>query len=121
MGLDVDLVKFNKAFYDANKNREGKVDYNVGHKEYELLAEWRKHYDVRDFLSRRCGTEHESCTFGELSRLDLKKVLRQAMRQKEDDIYLVCQKEMKALIPVLRKVLHQTNFKTETVALSWIG
>ncbi|MNM20160.1 hypothetical protein D3C81_304930 [compost metagenome] len=122
MGLDVDLVKFDKAFYDSVKGPDGKVDYHDGHKHYKKLGYWRKHYDVRDLLADRCDLRHDQCDFGELSRLDLKKVLRQAMRKKQIHPGVdIDRDEMRALIPVLRKTLHQVNFHTETVALSWIS
>lgn len=121
MGLDVELVKFDKEFYDSKKDTNSKVNYSEGCDTCTELAYWRKHYDIRDLLSDRCDLRYDQCTFGELSRLDLKKVLRQAMRQKELEGYSIDQDEMKVLIPVLRKVLHQTNFKTETIALSWVS
>lgn len=121
MGLDVDLVKFDKAFYDKNKGQNGKVGYSLGEPHCVDLAYWRKHYDIRNLLADRCDLLYDQCTFGELTRLNLKKVLRHALRLKELGGYRLSRKEMRALIPVLRKVLHQTDFKTETIALSWIS
>ena len=120
MGLDVDLVKFDRAFYDSVKDENGQLDYRKGCDLYKKLAYWRKHHDIKDLLGKFCGIEHTQCDFGELHRKDLKRILRYAMRNKENTD-AVWKREMKALIPVLRKVLHQTNFNTETIALSWVS
>lgn len=121
MGLDIDLVKFDKEFYDKNKDKNGKVEYSLGSDHCKDLASWRKRYDIRNMLADRCDLLRDQCTFGELTRLDLKKVLRQAVRKKQYWDFAIDQNEMKVFIPVLRKVLHQTNFNTETVALSWVS
>lgn len=121
MGLDIDLVKFDKEFYDSAKDVNNVVEYFEGTEREERLVYWRKRYDIRNLLADCCGTRHLESDYGELTRLGLKKVLRQAMRQKEHEGQTIDQDEMKILIPVLRKILHQTDFKTETIALSWIS
>lgn len=122
MGLDLDIVKFKKEYFDSKKGKYNSFNsYQVikdgDDKLYQQLAYWHKHYDIRSLLSKFCG--YGACEYFEITRLQCKKILRIAVRGINRAKFNAV--EMKSLVKVLRKILHQTNFKEETIAFDWVS
>ena len=122
MGLDITLVKFDKVFYDSNKTEDGLVDAcKIPDGGCIEIAWWRKRESIKDLLGSIAGNQFYQYTYGELSRLRLAEALRKALYQEELHGELLPKDEMELLIPTLRKVLKETDFDTETIAMYWIS
>lgn len=118
MGLDIDIVKFDKRYFDETANADRKVDYlDARRDEVWHLADFRKRYCIRNVLSALCDG-NEQCTYHELTQAMLFKARRQFRRRKWDEFDAKHAKEGAAL---LDKVLAETDFTKEVVALSWIS
>lgn len=123
MGLDVDLVKFKKAEFDARKDKDGTVDYHDGCKIHEDLGYWRKKYEIRD-LFWRCSNQYghavfvQQCDFHPLSKADLEWMIDRVRTDEwdEDEVEV-----LNAFAVLLEKILAETNFETEQISYSWIS
>lgn len=123
MGLDLEITKFKKSYFDTNKNQENCLnckyeDNRNGVPQYVTLSYWHKHECILGVLTSLGG--YRICDHSELTRRDLKKALRIAVRGSELIEAYYNADEMKVLAKVLRRILHQTDFKEETIAFSWI-
>lgn len=115
MGLDVDIVKFSKAKFDANVNADTRcVDFNVGDKlSSDKLVDYRRFYEVRDILSHLVGGA-DQCDFYELTSETL-----EAAKVMADEVTWDDGAEKQEFLTDIDRILTQTNFDTEVVALSW--
>lgn len=117
MGLDVDLVKFKKTVFDANTDPGVRnVSYLDGEKHAHDLVSYRKYYEVLDVL-RPLLSNLEQCDYCELTRevLEKAKVIASTGNDWEEPEHLV------EFVKDLEKILAETDFDKEVVALSWIS
>lgn len=118
MGLDIDVVKVDKRYFDELADTDRKVDYlAMKRDEITELGYFRKHYCVRNVLTALCDGE-DQCTYHELTQAMLFKARRQFRRRKWDEWDA---KHAAAGAKLLDKVLAETDFTKEVVALSWIS
>jgi hypothetical protein len=118
MGLDIDIVKVDKRYFDELADADRKVDYlDMKRDEVVELGYFRKHYCVRDVLMELCDGR-DQCTYHELTQAMLFKARQQFRQRKwgEHDV-----QHAKAGAALLDKVLAETDFSKEVVALSWIS
>lgn len=118
MGLDIDIVKVNKRHFDELADTDRKVDYlDMKRDEITHLGYFRKHYCIRNVLIALCDGG-DQCTYHELTQAMLFKARRQFRRRKWDEYDA---EHAKAGAKLLDKVLAETDFSKEVVALSWIS
>lgn len=123
MGLDLEITKFKKSYFNAKKNKENSLDCkheddSNGVQQYVTLSYWHKHECILTTLTEIGG--YRPCYHSELTRVQLKKALRIAVRGTEHTNLYFNADEMKSLAKALRRILHQTDFKEDTVAFCWI-
>lgn len=116
MGLDVDVVKIDRVLFDRFANKERKVDFfDIPPGNKEQLAYYRRYFDVRDLLAKQCDGMYQ-CTYHELT----KEMLEVARKDASTGEWCYPD-EMRQLCNDLDKILEETNFETEVVALSWVS
>lgn len=114
MGLDVDIVKIDKVLFDLHADKNRDVSYSsIESEDTEQLAYYRRYFDARDLLAKQCDGMGQ-CDYHELTKEMLKTALEDASTGEWS-----YPDEMKELVNDLEKILSQTDFETEVVALSW--
>lgn len=114
MGLDVDVVKIDRVLFDRFADKNRKVDYlNIASEVSDPIAYYRRYFDVRDLLAKQCDGMGQ-CTYHELT-----KEMLEAARKDASTGEWCYPDEMRQLCNDLDKILEETNFETEVVALSW--
>lgn len=122
MGLDVDLVKFEKPFFDKNSSLSAvvpgrsSVDYHDGHDEEEPLYDYRKYYEVKNLIVQVLGGTCDQTTYYPLSRDQLK-----SFRRLSVDLELSWPDEMAEFLGDVDTILETTNFDTHVIAFIWIS
>jgi hypothetical protein len=114
MGLDVDIVKIDKVLFDLHVDKKRKVSYSsIDKEDTEQLAYYRRYFDVRDLLAKQCDGMYQ-CDYHELTNVMLKAALDDASTGE-----WCYPDEIKELANDLERILSETDFETEVIALSW--
>lgn len=115
MGLDVDIIKFDKPEFDrlCAVNKQPWFDFIDTDNNYEQLAQYRKYYEVRDILIRAVGSSTQQTIF-ELteSQIDFALCIASNGQWRDED-------EVEELIKDLERIRKETDFVTEVVAFMW--
>lgn len=128
MGLDIDIERFDREFFekhsyndDDDKVGQGHLDYHTGSGNEINLFYYRKHYVIRDTLVGLCNGM-DQCTYHRLTKEMLEESRRIA---KTALITLVDEdpdkKHYLKWIEDVEKILLETDFDQQVIALSWIS
>lgn len=121
MGLDTDIVKFNKTDFDELSGDDRKVGYLDGRGLYQELYYYRKHYSIQDILVHVVFRGMEQCTFHELTKKQLERSVKLATRLKRSRDDRWKEDELNLLIQDINVILAETDFNTSVISLSWIS
>jgi hypothetical protein len=122
MGLDMDIVKFSKEFFDTNATADlinRSVDYNDAQDNYEQLAYYRKGYLAQYKLCDDFGMENQ-LVYYELTKPILESLRDNPVDFDEDESEY--QKECyQRFLKDITKILEDTDFNKEVISYKWIS
>jgi len=132
MGLDIDLVKFDKNYFDDNAQTDEPSctsERYIGTGRYlkyarqhakigETLVVYRRYHLVKEVLAELSDGWYQ-CAFHELSKEVLLKAKEQIVTDANPDVS--DDEEVATFIRDVDKILAETDFDKEVITLSWIS
>lgn len=128
MGLDIDIERFDREFFEKHEEHygddkpgQGHVDYHTGSGNEQQLFYYRKHYVIRDTLVGLCNGM-DQCTYHRLTREMLeesRRIAQAAIPTLVDDD--PDKKHYLRWLEDVEKILTETDFEHQVIALSWVS